>query len=692
MNKKKYYLQGLNCANCAVKIQDKVAQLDGVTLSHVDFATSTLLLEFDDSQKETQIEKKAKQIVKDIEPDVLFTNNKPSFESEQLLSISNKMMIVGGLLFLIALFVSEPTIRLYLFVAAYVFSGYDILYKAFKNTINFQWFDENFLMSIATLGAFAIHEYPEAVAVMLFYKVGEFFQNRSVAKSRQSIVDLLEIAPQLATIIKDDLHINVHPTKVNLKDIVYVKAGDNIPVDGYIIEGTTSLDVSSLTGESQPVDVMIKDEVYAGSLNLMSPIKILVTKTYDQSAISKMIELVEGASLKKAKTEKFITKFAKVYTPIVVLLAFLLWIIPVVFFLEPSNVWLYRSLVFLVISCPCALVISIPLSYFSAIGVASKKGILIKGAQYLETLYNVDTILFDKTGTLTKGIFEVEKVKAYFGYSEQEVIDIAVAVEKHSNHPIAKSIIRTSSVKKHFQAKEIKELAGFGLKATVNNQQVIVGSERLLQEYEVSVPYSNERFTSIYVVVDHQCIGEIVMADRLKEDSAFAIEQLRKLDIHNLLILSGDKQPIVDAIQNKLGLNNSYGQLLPHQKLDIVNEVIARQPSLKKVAYVGDGINDAATLANVDVGIAMGGLGSDIAIESADIIIVNDEPSKIAEVIAIARKTRKIVMQNIIMAMGVKLFFLFFGAIGLATLWEAVFADVGVAVLAVFNAMRILKQ
>ncbi len=691
--KKKYTLEGLNCANCALKIEEKIAGIKGVTFSHVDVVSSTLTLELDGTIEKNEIEKQAMKIISTIESDVVLKDKSKQYQPKKItfFTYNHGLMVAGSVVFVMALFLSSFPYVLGLYIGAYILVGYDIVLKAVKNIVKLQWFDEHFLMSIATIGAFAIGEYPEAIAVMLFYKVGEYFQEKSVAHSKASIQQLLEIAPSYAMLVKGDMLVKVNPEKVSIDDVVYIKAGDNIPVDGTIIEGQTSLDTSSLTGESLPNDVSIGDLVYAGTLNLLSPIKISVSKTYDQSALAKMLELIENASLKKSKSEKFITKFARIYTPIVVLLAILLVFVPVVFFAGSFETWLYRSLVFLVISCPCALVISIPLSFFGGIGAASKNGILIKGSQYLESLNDVDTIIFDKTGTLTKGKFTVEMIKVFSTYSKSEVLELAAIVENHSNHPIAQSIVQAHNKPIINQNIQIQELAGVGLKAMIDGKQILIGNESLLKKHNIEVPSSINFNTSVFVAVNKTCVGEIVVRDQLKDDAESAIHQLRKLNIQHLIILSGDKQFIVDQIQAKLALNQGYGHLLPHQKVEMVQEIINKKTNNKKVAFVGDGINDAASLANVDVGIAMGGLGSDIAIEAADIILVNDEPSKIAKAIEIAQKTRKIVLQNITLAIGVKILFLFFGALGIASLWEAVFADVGVALLAVFNAMRILK-
>lgn len=682
--REKYYLSNLNCANCALKIQDRVAKIDGVSLSFVDVVSNTLTLEVDQGRDIKNIEKQAQALIKAIEPDVVLSKEKES--KSQTFNLNHALLIVGAIMFGLALYFDQ----LVLYVVAYLLVGHDILLKAFKNTINLQWFDENFLMAIATIGAFAIQQYPEAVGVMLFYKVGEYFQDLSVAKSKHEIEKLFDITPEYAVVIKDDEFIKVLPQQVQVDDWVYIKAGERIPVDGIIIEGQSSLNTASLSGESLPVDVELDDEVFAGSINLSAPLKIKVTKTYDQSALAKMIQLIESASMKKAQSEQFITKFAKVYTPIVVMLALLLVVIPVVFMKAPFETWLYRSLVFLVISCPCALVISIPLSYFGGIGSASKQGILIKGSEYLEALVKLDTIVFDKTGTLTKGQFAIADIKSYHGYSENEVLKLAAHLEAHSNHPIAQSIVKAYDQAFDYEVDKVEEVAGFGVIGEVNHQSVLIGNHKLLKQHHIELPTKQGVNTSVYVVVNSVCIGEIEVADEVKADVASGMQALKNQGVSKLMMLSGDKQPVVDDLAQTLNLDVGLGELLPHEKVSIIEKEMQDYPN-RKLAFVGDGINDAASLVSADLGIAMGGLGSDIAIEAADIILVSDEPSKVSVAIDIGRKTRKIVYQNIIMALAIKILFLSLGALGLASLWEAVFADVGVALLAILNAMRILR-
>lgn len=687
-------LNGLSCAHCAAKIEKSIQQLDGVKLASVDFAQSKLIFEVDDGHQKDQIIKQAKQTILEFEPDIHFDEEEilSSNQSNRLLKKEQTFIISSALLLLVAVIVPYRMLKIALFVVAYLLVGSDVLHKAYKNILKKEVFDENFLMSIATLGAFAIGEYPEAVAVMLFYKVGEYFQERAVSHSRDSIQSLLNLQVDYAMVLFDGLAIKKKPQEVMVDDILLVKAGDKIPVDGVVIEGVSACDTSSLTGESLPRDVKVGDLVYGGTLNLSGALKVKASKRYDDSSISKMLELIQNASAYKAKTEQFISKFAKVYTPFVVGMALLLVLIPVFIFQANFSEWLYRALVFLVISCPCALVISIPLGFFGGIGAASKRGILVKGSNYLEALADLDTVIFDKTGTLTQGKFAIEKIMSQSGYSKEEVLKIAAHAEYFSSHPIAQCIV--SAYKYEIKQNEVSDLietAGFGIQARYNNQAVLVGSSKLLKENNIAYTQNNAASTNVYVVVDQEVIGQILVADQLKKDAKHTIQALRNLGVNRLIMLSGDKQEVVDSIASTLGLDQAIGELLPHEKVDLVKQEIYNKPTNKKIAFVGDGINDAAALAHVDIGIAMGALGSDIAIEAADVVLVSDEPSKIAEAISISRYTRKIVLQNIVFALVIKLLFLSLGALGIATLWEAVFADVGVTLLAVLNAMRILK-
>ncbi len=689
---KTLYLKGLGCANCAAKIEKQVNQLPGVTLAKVDFANGTLVLQTKEKTSSDQIVSQSKAIIHDIEPDVIIQEDADRSTLKQPIFDRALISILTGLVAVVlAWVIEEPLISLYLYVFAYIVVGNTIIIKAVNNIFKGEWFDENFLMTIATLGAAAIGEYPEAVAVMLFYRVGEYLQDRSVDHSRRSIQALLDIKPEYAYILKEDMMIKVAPEQVQIDDILIVKPGDKIPLDGVIIQGHTSLDTSMITGESLLKDVQIGDEVYSGCLNMHGSIHVKVTKRYAESTVHKILDLVQHASSNKAPTEDFITKFAKVYTPVVVLIALMLAIVPPLVFAQASfSVWLYRALVFLVISCPCALVISIPLGFFGGIGAASKHGILIKGSNHLEGLNDVSTVVFDKTGTLTEGSFKVTNIFVSSTYDEQEILRFAAKAEAHSNHPIARSIVSAYPGPYHNDI-TIKEHPGYGVEAIMDNHHILVGSEALMSLRGVSIPHVDMLGTHVHVAVDNKHEGVIVIADRLKADSRQAISMLKALHV-DVIMLSGDQKEVAAAIGQDIGIDTVHAQLLPDQKVDMLRQIIEKTPKKHKVCFVGDGINDAPSLANADVGVAMGALGSDVAIEAADVIIMDDHPSKVAKAIMIAKRTRKIVYQNISMAMGVKLVFLMLGALGVASLWEAVFADVGVTILAVFNAIRTIRS
>ena len=687
-------LKGLSCAHCAAKIEKSIQELEGVNIASLDFAQGKLSFEVNDSKNKDQILTYAKKIIHDLEPDIDFGEDEEVSFTSSNQKLTNKLIqiILAVSVFAVTFIITNQYIKLVFFIIAYIIVGSDVVYKAYKNILKKEIFDESFLMSLATLGAFAIGEYPEAVAVMLFYKIGEYFQERAVNHSRNSIQSLLCLQIDYAMVIVEGLAIKKQPKEVKIGDILLVKVGDKIPVDGRVIEGYSSVDTSSLTGESLPHDVCEGDFVFGGTLNLIGVLKVEATKKYSESSINKMLELIENASSYKAKTEQFITKFAKVYTPVVVTLALLLVLVPTLIFQEDFSVWLYRALVFLVISCPCALVISIPLGFFGGIGAASKQGILIKGSNYLEALSEIDTIIFDKTGTLTQGKFAIEKIITYLGFSKEEILELAAHAEYYSNHPIAQGIVDeyTLDINQN-NITNVNEKAGFGIQAVYLGKQILVGNTKLLKEKGISIPQITYDSTCVYVVVDEKVVGVILVADQLKKDAQETVVALRKLNIKHLLMLSGDKQDVVDSITSKIDLDLGVGELLPHEKVERVKFEIENHHSKGRVAFVGDGINDAAALAHVDVGIAMGALGSDVAIEAADVVLVSDEPLKIAEAISIARYTRKIVTQNIVLALGIKVVFLSLGAAGIATLWEAVFADVGVTILAVLNSMRVLE-
>lgn len=582
-------------------------------------------------------------------------------------------------------------LTLILYLVSYLVIGGDVVKTAVVNITQGQVFDENFLMMIASVGAFLVGESPEAVAVMLFYQVGECFQSYAVNRSRKSITDLMNIKPDYANVIREGVEEEVDPSEVKIGEVVLVKPGEKVPLDGVIIEGNTSLDTVALTGESVPRDANVGDNVLSGCVNISGVIKMRIEKEFGQSTVSKILELVENATDKKSKSENFISKFARYYTPIVVISAVLLAIIPPVILSQGFEIWIYRALTFLVTSCPCALVISVPMSFFGGIGGASRSGILVKGSNYIETISKVDTVVMDKTGTLTKGVFGVQKVVPDGSVIKDELIKMAAFGEAFSNHPIAVSL-------KDAYGKEIdntclnnvKELAGYGVKATYNEKALLVGNYKLMEQEKISCSHADEAGTIVYVAYDRNYCGYIVIADELKVDAKEAITKMKACGIKEIVMLTGDAKAVAKEVSENLGISKYYAQLLPDDKVRIFEEIMAK--STGKVAFVGDGINDAPVLARADVGIAMGGLGSDAAIEAADIVIMNDEPSKIAKMIAIAKKTLGIVKQNIVFAIGIKVIILVLAAIGLANMWLAVFADVGVAAIAILNAMRTLKS
>ena len=579
------------------------------------------------------------------------------------------------------------------FIPAYLLSGWNVLMSAGKNILRGKFFDEFFLMTIATIGAIAIHKLPEAVAVMLFFKIGELFQEYAVGRSRTSIKSLLEIRPDYANLKVDSSLQKVSPESVKINDLIVVKPGEKIPLDGEIIEGYSQIDTSALTGESVPKTVREEETVLAGMLNQTGVITIKVTKLFGESSIARILELVENASAKKAPTQKFITKFASYYTPFVVFASLALAIIPPLIIPGATRAeWIYRALILLVISCPCGLVISIPLGYFGGVGGAAKRGILVKGAAYLDTLTKVKTVVFDKTGTLTKGVFKVSDVVTKNGFTSSELMSVAAQVESQSNHPVAKSILQTYGQNVDISlVKDYQEIAGHGIRALVKDKAVIAGNDKLLHRENISHDTCNVEGTVVHLAVDNHYVGYIAIADEIKDDAALAISSLKKLGVEKTVMLTGDNKIVAANVARQLGLDNYMAELLPEDKVEAVEKIIAQSGKDNKVAFVGDGINDAPVIARADVGIAMGGLGSDAAIETADVVIMNDSPSKIAEAIQVARKTHSIVWQNIIFALAVKGLFIILGAIGLATMWEAVFADVGVALAAIFNATRVLK-
>ena len=603
-------------------------------------------------------------------------------------------IIIGAAVLATAVLLSlnNEWLQIALFIISYIIVGGDVVKRAVKNIFKGQVFDENFLMSIATIGTFFIGEYPEGVAVMLFYQVGELFQSYAVGKSRKSIASLMDIRPDYANVKKGDELVKVDPDEVQIGDIIVIKAGEKIPLDGKVIEGSSMIDTSALTGESVPREVEVGSDILSGCININGVITAEVTKEFGESTVSKILDLVENASSKKSNSEQFITKFARYYTPVVVIIAVFLAIIPpLVIDGATFSDWIYRALAFLVVSCPCALVISIPLSFFGGIGGASKKGVLVKGSNYLEALAETEIVVFDKTGTLTKGVFNVQEIHPE-GVSKEELLELTAHAESYSNHPISLSLKRAYSKEiDNGRISDVEEISGHGVIATVDGKKVMVGNIKLMKMMDI--PYFKGELigTIVHVAVNNKYIGYIVIADEVKEDSAQAIKELKAANIKQTVMLTGDNKSIGSKVAKELGLDKVYAELLPADKVEKLEELFSQKSKKGKLAFVGDGINDAPVLARADIGIAMGGLGSDAAIEAADVVIMTDEPSKIATTMKISKKTLKIAHQNIVFAIGIKIIVLILSAFGITTMWAAIFADVGVTIIAVLNAFRALN-
>lgn len=687
----KYILKGLDCPNCAAKIETKVNNLKEVKHATLSFATQTLEFELNTNINEENISNEIKNLIKELEPEVevLEKADIKQDDEEENSKFELVKIIISSILFAVGIiFKFSKTAELVIFLLAYIIIGYEIIFRAIKNIFKGEVFDENFLMTIATIGAFGIGEFHEAVAVMLLYSIGELLQDKAVEKSRKSITKLMDIRPDYANLKTEDGSQKVSPDKISIGDIIIVKPGERVPLDGVILDGESLIDTSALTGESVPKNMKKDNEILSGMINKTGLLTVKVTKTFENSTVSKILDLVQNASNKKAHTEKFITKFARIYTPIVVLLAVLIVAIPTLFIKSAVfSEWLYKALVFLVISCPCALVISIPLSFFSGIGGASKKGILIKGANYLEILNKVDTIVFDKTGTLTKGVFDVTEIVPVAKISKDELLEYCAYAESYSDHPIATSIIKAYG--KEIDKSKVKgytEISGNGIKASVNWETVLVGNTKLMDNEHIKYKKEDIIGTVVHIAVEGKYKGYIVISDEIKEDSKIAIKELKKLGIKNTVMLTGDTKQIAEHIGKEIGIDKIYSELLPTDKVKELEKIMKDN----KAIFVGDGINDSPVLARADVGIAMGGIGSDSAIEAADVVIMTDEPSKIATAIKISKKTRKIVIENIVLAMIVKIAAMILGAFGIASIWEAVIADVGVTIVAVLNSIRTL--
>lgn len=693
-SKKTFLLEGLDCAVCAAKIEDNVKKIDGICNANVDLINTKLTVELEDINKINDINKTIKKVVKDVEPNIHISD----FEGKIVKDKSRfkwkiMQLLSAAFLFILPVIFKLPEYtKLSFFFISYIISGGEIIALSIKKILKGQLFDENFLMSISTIGAFAIGKYEEGVSVMLFYQIGTLIEDYAVDNSRKSIKDLMDIRPDYANLKIENNIKKVPPEAVNIGDIILVKPGEKIPLDGKVIDGKSFVDTSSLTGEYLPMEVTIGSNVLSGFINKNGLLTVKVEKNFKESTVSKILDLIENAGNKKAQAENFITKFAKYYTPIVTLSALFIATIPPLLLNENFSNWIYRALVFLVISCPCALVISIPLSFFSGIGAASKSGILIKGSNYLEALNDVKTIVFDKTGTLTEGTFKVTEINAENPLKSDGLLKYAAYGEYYSNHPIASSIVNAYGSK--IDAGKIKdyvELAGNGIKAIIDDKEILIGNSKLMKSHNIAFkdvrPYS-----AVHIAVDGKYAGYIVISDTIKKDSKDTVKALKSLGVERLIMLTGDKKEISEYISNELGLDGVYSELLPDEKVNVVDELCSNTDLKGKVAFVGDGINDAPALTRADIGIAMGKIGTDAAIEAADVVLMTDEPYKLVDAIKIAKKTHKIVLENIIFALGVKLSVLTLGALGLATMWEAVFADVGVTVLAVLNSLRIMTK
>lgn len=706
-------IEGLDCPNCAAKVERKINTLVGIKEATVDFLGKKIVVLADEISENELVEliqtevDKIEDGVKVFVPKV--QAGESSSEEEDTGKIKKKLLI-GGVLFVLGIFVPKTLFipKLAVFLVSYLVIGGNVLLSAFKNILNGQVFDENFLMAIATIGAFAIGEYPEGVAVMLFYQLGELLQGIAVNNSRKSIVSLMDIRPDYANIKVGEGIKKVSPEEIKVGEIIVVKPGEKVPLDGKIVKGVSTFDTSALTGESLPREAKAGDDVLSGFINKNGLIEIQVAKVFSESTVSKILYLMENAGSKKSKTENFITKFARYYTPAVVITALIVAIFPPLLIQGATFLdWIYRALIFLVVSCPCALVISIPLGFFGGIGGASRHGILIKGTNYLEVLNDLESVVMDKTGTLTKGIFKVTEVNAEnnikindFQNNKTELtkpllLKYAAHIEKFSNHPIAQSIVAEyeNSVSKVDEnvVKDFEEISGFGIKVNINNHQFLAGNSKLMNLENITFDKKENLGTAIYLAADGKYIGNILISDEVKEDSARAIKGMKENGVKEIVMLTGDNEAIGKNIAEKLGIDKVFTELLPNEKVEKLEEIYKTKSEKGKVAFVGDGINDAPVLARADLGIAMGGAGSDAAIEAADVVIMNDEPSKIVTAIKIAKKTKEIVWQNITVAFAIKIVVMALGLFGDATMWEAVFADVGVALLAVLNATRVLR-
>ncbi|WP_268253872.1 heavy metal translocating P-type ATPase [Clostridium aromativorans] len=699
--KKEFLLQGLNCVICAGKIENKIKKIKGIKSASINFISKKLVLEIED--EETKIINQVTKIVKDIEPEIRVIesystkkgieneNNNDDDEDRKRVIIK---LVIGGTLFVVGMIFELPNwLELTIFLISYIIVGRNVVLQAAKEISKGRVFTEHFLMSVATVGAFCVGQYPEGVAVMLFYMLGELLEDMAVDRSRKSVSELMNIRPDYANLKVGGKLKKVLPEEIGVGEIIVVKPGEKIPLDGKVIEGISMVNTSALTGESVPFELEPGKDALSGFINENGVLTVEVSKKYEESTIAKILDLVQNASSKKAPTEKFITKFARYYTPIVVFGALALAIIPPLVIPGATfSDYIYRALIFLVVSCPCALIISIPLGFVSGMGGASKRGILVKGGNYLQALNNVEAVVFDKTGTLTKGIFKVTGTNPQNDYSSEELIESAAYAESYSNHPIALSIV--SAYNKEIDKNRIEnyqEIAGQGIKVNINNREILIGNTKFMANQNIKYNDVDTIDTVVHVAINRKYAGNIVIADEVKEDSLNAIKDLKSLGVKKEIMLTGDLKAVGNKIGRQLGLDKVYSELLPADKVDKIESLEMKKSPKGKIVFVGDGINDAPVLAGADIGIAMGGLGSDAAIEAADIVIMTDEPSKVASAIRIARRTQGIVYQNVVFALGIKAIFLVLGALGIASMWEAVFGDMGVALIAIFNSIRAIN-
>ena len=686
--KKEYELRGIDCGNCAAKIERAVNQLEQVESATVNLIAQKLILE---TKSEDGIDKEIIDLVDAIEPGIEVISEKKEEALPEKRDWAKELLLAVMILFAFGFFLPEEYfwIRLVYYLTLYIIIGHKVLIKMVQNIQRGNIFDENFLMSIATLGAFLLGEFPEAVAVMLFYQIGEYFQDKATSQSRQSIAQLMDIRSVKAWRLEGGETVQVDPETVRVADHILVKPGEKVPLDGLVRKGRSILDTSALTGESLPREIGVGEDITSGVINLTSPLVIEVRKTFSQSTVNKILELVENASNKKAETERMITRFSRVYTPVVVGIAFLLASLPPLLGLGEWSTWLYRALTFLVISCPCALAVSVPMSFFGGLGGASKLGVLVKGGNYLEALAKLDTVVFDKTGTITKGIFAVDTVVNAEGI-EDNILYLAAHLESYSNHPIANSI-RTAYGQEvdENRVSQITELPGQGMSGRIDGRQLYLGNARLMEVQGIAYPAIDSTGTVLYLAEDSHFLGYFLITDQVKETSIEALKDLQAVGIKKTVLLSGDRQAVVDEFAQQFAFNDAFGDCLPQDKVSTFEEILTQ--SQQAVAFVGDGVNDAPVLARADVGIAMGGLGSDAAIESADVVLMDDDLGKLPQVIRLAKKTVRIARQNMTLAIVVKLIFLVLSGLGISNMWEAIFADVGVTLLAVWNALRTLR-